>query len=286
MTADGWVVSSTGGAVSWAQVANPFSPPRSVNALKITGASGVTDAAVRFPIEGVLAARLASQTVTFQLSVQNNSGASITPTLTVKHAGSADNWASPTTDVSAQALQTIANGASGVLSYTFACAAGAVNGLSITVDFGGSLNGAGASVTVGLADIRIAGTVWNPHLRNASIEWLLCQRYLPGFFGDASSQFLGHGAVQTSTTADVGFQFAVPARASVTGISASAASTFGFISGGSVTACTSIAWNQGGRTGAGVQIGITGMTANQATQLWTLAASTFLLFTGAEILGA
>ena len=95
-TADGWIVLPAGASVT-AQQAGGRALTK--NSLQIFGAASVTDLSVKQRIESNIAAALAGQTVTVQAQIYNNTGGSITPLLSVKHAGSQDNWTSPTTDV-------------------------------------------------------------------------------------------------------------------------------------------------------------------------------------------
>ena len=100
-TADGWIVLPSGASVTASQAAGRL---LTKNSLEITGAASVTDVIVKQRIESLIAAVFCSQTVTVQAQIYNNTGGTITPTLTVKHAGSQDIWSSPTTDVSAESL--------------------------------------------------------------------------------------------------------------------------------------------------------------------------------------
>jgi hypothetical protein len=150
---DGVLAGCAGATLGWARIASTFAAPLTVHALKLTGQASVTDAFIRFPLESFDAAPLAGRTCTFQMRFINGTGGSITPTITVKHPAAKDDWTTPTTDVSAVNLQTVTNGSEAVLAYTFNCNAAAINGLSITVDFGGSLNGS-KNVTLGEFDLR------------------------------------------------------------------------------------------------------------------------------------
>jgi hypothetical protein len=187
-TADGWIVVPTG--ASCTVVAN--GPEGNIGGLvgvyydlTMTGATSVTDILVKQRIESYVAAPLANQTVTVQAWVFNNTGASITPTLTVKHAGAQDNWASPTTDVNAVSLQSCANGAWTNVAYTFASSGVAYNGLEVTFDFGNNFGTSGKSVSITACDIRVTPAVATglnanpppPELRPVAAELAFCQRY-------------------------------------------------------------------------------------------------------------
>jgi hypothetical protein len=148
-TAEGVYAVPTGASITWAQVTTVPTGCLTVNGVKLTGASSVSDIAVRFVLESYAAAQLAGQTVTFQLPIINNAGTSITPTIATKYPTAHDNWASSTTDLAATNLQAVANNASGTLSYTFTVAANAVNGYEIVIDFGNNFSSAAKSVTLG-----------------------------------------------------------------------------------------------------------------------------------------
>jgi len=110
-SADGWIVGAAGATVSWGQGGVRSGGATRVS-MSITGASGVTDAFLRQRIEGSIAAPLAGQIVTVQAQVKNNTLSSITPTLTVRRAGSTDVWSSGvSTDVSGQSFQACPAGA-------------------------------------------------------------------------------------------------------------------------------------------------------------------------------
>ena len=217
MGADGVVVSATGANVTASQIASPFATPNTYWALKLLGQSGVTDLAVRFPIESLRAAALAGRTCTFQLAVHNPTGSAFTPAITVKHASAQDNWGSPVTDVNAATLQGCPAASDTVVAYTFACAAGAINGLSITVDFGGAVNGIGSFIAVSAFDCRVTATLPvglcsvapSPELRDPASEFAFCQRYFatsydngvaPGTITSAGQETLSTVTSSTNVT--------------------------------------------------------------------------------------
>ena len=235
-TADGWVVSTTGAACAWSQTTGLN---KTTYALKLTGASGLTDVVVRKRVESFIAAALAGTNVTFQMRVQNNSGGSITPTVTIRHLNTSDigvgtPWTSPsaTTDVSAATLQTIANNQTGVLAYTYSAPAGTANGIEIAIDFGTSLNNTN-NIVVCEFDVRAtpgvaAGQNNGPppvELRPVSIEAPVCSRYLPAFTPGSGSG-LTTGAMQNTTGSDAPINFQVPARVIPGGITVSSAGHF------------------------------------------------------------
>jgi hypothetical protein len=123
--------------------------------LKVTGATSVSDVTIGQRIESADAAPLAGKTVTFQHAVYNSTGASITPTLATRYAGSTDVWTGPTTDLAATNLQPCANAAWTVVAYTFAVSANAVNGYEIKVDFGNNSTTNSKYVQISAADLRV-----------------------------------------------------------------------------------------------------------------------------------
>lgn len=153
-TAGGWCaegvyVIPTGASVTCANAANGLTTPRTLQAIQITSAASVTDIKVRFVLDAADAVSLGGQTSTFQIPVLNQSGASLTPSLTTKYPTATNNWASSTTDLSAVNLQTCTNSSTCVEAYSFATSANAINGYEAVIDLG-SLGASGThSVEIG-----------------------------------------------------------------------------------------------------------------------------------------
>ena len=142
-TAEGIVCLETGATVTASRVSNSLTNPTSFFALKLLGASSNTDVTCRFVISSYDAAVLAGQTITFQIPILNDTGGSLTPTITTKYPTTQDgsvtgggNWAASTTDLTTKNLQSCANGATCTEAYTFTVNAGANNGYEIVIDFG------------------------------------------------------------------------------------------------------------------------------------------------------
>jgi hypothetical protein len=181
-SADGWYIVPTGASVAWAQV--PGRGP-TLYSLKVTGATSVTDVTVKQRIESSVAAPLEGQIVTVQAEVYNSTGAAITPTLTVRHAGSVDNWSSPVTDVSAVSLQSAANSQWTQVAYTFQASAASSNGLEISFDFGNNFSSSSQLIQITELDVRstpgVATGINNgpplPELRPIGVELPFNQRY-------------------------------------------------------------------------------------------------------------
>jgi hypothetical protein len=183
---DGWIIVPTGASCTAAQsTANGRTGRLSTYSLLLTGATGVTDILFKQRIESYIAQPLEGQQVTVQAEVYNNTGGSITPTLTVKHANAADDWSASTTDVNAESLQSCANGAWTQVAYTFAASSSSGNGLEITVDLGNNFSTTGKSAQVTELDIRVTPGVATgtnsapptPEMRPCQAELAFCQRY-------------------------------------------------------------------------------------------------------------
>jgi hypothetical protein len=184
-TADGWMVNFGGAAGTVARVSNGRSGAYTLYALRLTGATSCTDVQLLQRIESYIAVRAAGNPITVQAQITNNTGASITPTLSAAHAGSQDNWTSPTNELSGASLQACPNGATTLVSYTFTPSTSAANGLEIWFDFGNNLSSNAKSVTVAEVDVQVTPGVPTglnanppvPELREVGDETRLCQRY-------------------------------------------------------------------------------------------------------------
>jgi hypothetical protein len=153
IAANGWSVIPSGASMTWARVAQGNNG--TTQSLQATGASGVTNVTIGQRIESFDAAQLAGRTVTFQMAVFNNTGASITPKISTRYVGSADTWTSPVADVTAVDLQACANGVWTVVAYTFTPNAGAANGYEVKIDFGNNFSSTSKSVQVTAAELRM-----------------------------------------------------------------------------------------------------------------------------------
>ena len=216
--ADGWIVLPASAGVTAAQAGGRL---LTKNSVQVTGASSVTDVIVKQRIESLIAAAFCSQTVTVQAQIYNNTGASIAPLLTVKHAVSQDVWTSPTTDVNAVSLQPCANGAWTLVGYTFVANANSYNGLEIAFDFGNNFGANTKTLQITECDIRVtpgaaAGLNANlppPELRPIATELGFCQRYFAAWSSTAANSPFAGGFVDTSTSALFGLFFPVSMRA-------------------------------------------------------------------------
>ncbi len=188
---DGWYIVPTGASVSWAQAGGRSTTK---NSLQVMGASSVTDLIIKQRIESYIAAALSNQTVTVQAQVYNNTGASVAPTLSVKHANSQDSWGSSTTDVNGVSLQSCANRAWTQISYTFSASASSYNGVEISFDFGNNVGSSSNSIQITELDVRVTPGVATglnsnpppPELRSIFTERLFCGRYFYSTYTNAA----------------------------------------------------------------------------------------------------
>ena len=221
---DGWITNNTfsaGAGPVMSQVANNRTGAMTLWALKILGATNCTDVIFQQRIESYIAAQFGTQTVTVQAQVFNNTGGSITPTLTVKYPTATDNYASTTTDsnISGTNLQACANGAWTQVSYTFTPTGTVGLGMQVMFDFGNNFSANTKYVYVTELDIRatpgvvigLNGAPPVPELRPIPGELLFCQRYFfqwnsdgaagdPIIFGQAISTTVMFGSFQYATT--------------------------------------------------------------------------------------
>lgn len=286
---DGIIIGSTGANVTWAQAAGLGSTSFS---LQITGQAGVTDTFWKQRIESNRAARFNNQQVCVQCKIANNSGASITPALTIQHPTAADNYAGVVVDVNAVALQACPSGQTTNVAYTFAASPNSLNGLEAIFDIGNALAGTGKNIQVGEFDIRVlpaspTGLVSNPprpELRPVSMELLDAQRYLPAIIPGANSG-IATAAMQTTTQADVAIPFKVQARVPPSSIQLSSAAHFSLTLSGANNNCTAVAFSNAGVFGATLSVSDTGhaYTANAASIFQSSNAAASILFLGAEL---
>jgi trimeric autotransporter adhesin len=213
-TLDGWLVAPSGAAVSASQAAGIGS---SLHSLQVTGASGNTDVQIVRRVESFIAAPFAGQTAILQFKTKNNSGASITPSVSFSSPATADNFSSKLTSAgTTTATQACANGATTLCSIAVAISAAATNGLQIAIDLG-ALTSASDTVQISEIDLSLApnaapGLVnFPPPVRLARIDEDLrfCERCL---------SLTGNGAAGSASASTIGFgiRFPQPMRATPT----------------------------------------------------------------------
>lgn len=294
-TADGWIVTPAGASVTVERTAGRAS---TLYAMKITGAASVTGLTLKQRIESYLCASLypnATAQVTVQAKIYNNTGASITPTLTVKHATAVDNWTSATTDVNAVNLQSCPNATLTTVAYTFASASGTANGLEVTFDFGNNFTTTGDIIEISELDIRVTSGVStglnaappSPELMGIQDQISLCQRYLPYFDFTGNNQTIGVGLASGTNQGQVTIPLMVKTRIATTGVTVSSGSHFRLVNGSGGTATTSITFASASPASATVFAGLgsSPLTLNTALSLdnGSNGSSAYLYFTGAEL---
>jgi Major tropism determinant N-terminal domain len=291
-TADGWQVNWTASSSAAPTISQAGGRLLTKSSLEITGATNITDVQVQQRIESLVAAAFCSQNVTVQAQVYNNTGASITPTLTVKRPSTQDGWSGTvSTDVNAASLQACANGAWTQVAYTFSANSASYNGLEIIVDFGNNFGSSSKDIQITECDIRVtpgatAGQTNSnpppPELRPVAIETLFCQRYLyviaPGATDALISEVgLAYGA--GAAVCPVGYPATMrsaPALAiSAAGDFAPATSTAGVAAD-----FTSVTLNSNSTTSLGLLngSGSSGLTAGNATFFLATDTSAKLTF--------
>src|ERR1700722_10562407 len=151
-TADGWFVIPTGAAVTANTAAGRL---YTVNSLQVTGATSVTDVKVIQPIESYISAPMSGQVVTFQAQIFNNTLATITPTISVKHPSVQDTYTANTVDIVATNLQSCANGVWTQVSYSWTASANSNLGMEIILDFGNNFSATTKFIQITECDLRV-----------------------------------------------------------------------------------------------------------------------------------
>lgn len=220
-TAGGWAaegiwVAPSGASVTFAQQSNGSFAPAAFNYLQIIGAASVSDLTIRFPIESYRAAVLGGNAVTCQLPITQTTGGSITPTITVRRATAGqDNFTSLATDVNAQPMQTVGNGANAILAYTFTANGASFLGLSIDIDFGNNFGSNSNNVSIGGGfDCRptpgvstgINNSPPNPGIQDPAADQAWNARYFQSTYdnGTAGGAATHTGLVQIGIAGDSG----------------------------------------------------------------------------------
>lgn len=206
-TADGWIVVPTGASVTSARTTG-----RSLTAysLLVTGNTSVTDVIVKQRIESRVASAMTSQTVVFQAWVKNNTGGSITPTLTVIHPTATDDYTGTVTDVSAVSLQACPNTSWTQVMYAFTASSSSALGMEVSLDFGNNFSSNAKSIQLTEVDLRVAPGYLTgltqiapyPQFRPVHEELVFCQRYYDKSVNQSAdiglNVFTAGGAILTS----------------------------------------------------------------------------------------
>ena len=296
-TLDGYMV-ATGGATCTVSQVGSTPGARAPNGIQITGQAGVTGTVLKLPIESIVSQALASRSVVFQCKMLNNSGATITPLLTIAHPNGVDSWNAASTDFGAVPLQPCPAGALTQLSWSGMMPAAAANGLCFTVSVGAALGGPGRNVSFYDWDLREAAGVRIPELRDVSAELLQCARYLPFYEAKTVNNSITCGAMQNTyldsnpglaNMGDFAFVFKTPTRLPVSGATlVPGPGNLSLTVSGIDLFATRFQFSNGGTASAECAIGDTDSTAwlpNDASNLGLIAPGR-IYFTGAELNGS
>lgn len=286
---DGWIITPTGASCTAIQTTtNTRSGALTTHSLMVTGATSVTGITVKQRIESVISQQLEGQTCTVQAQVYNNTGTTITPALTVKHAGTTDNWGAPVTDINAVAMQACASGGWTQICYTFNASTSSGTGLEVTFDFGNNFSTTGKDIQITELDLRATpGASTGVNSSPPPIETLpypaqlsFCQRYLAVFNG-TNGVLVAPAYAATSVLANAQYVHKVYPRTVFTGVTTTAANAFSFSAAAGNATCTSITLNVSGYEFTSLNCGAS-VTAGQGGLLFS-ASNSQIVFTGAEL---
>lgn len=178
---------SNGGGITVSQETNTISGIQTEKMCRYTGASGVTGVYYVYRVESKDAVQLNGNSATFSIYIENNSGASISPTIDYYHPTAIDNFSGLTTIASGVALGTIADGASARLTATTDLSGTTItNGLMFQVNFGSALTSGTIDFTGVCLNVGDQAPANYPH-RSYGEELALCQRYYQQW-GPSSSE--------------------------------------------------------------------------------------------------
>jgi hypothetical protein len=254
-TLDGWAVSPIGANVSWQQ-AGPVgnATTYSLTSFGLLGASGLTGCTVTQRIESNMAAQIAGKRVTVQFLISNQTGATLTPTISTYYPTATDNYTSAVADLGAGTqLQTIPSGGQATVAYTFTTNSLATRGYGFDLAFGSQLNGTGKNVYISAADIRFTpdaplglnNAPPRPEYRPHGPETILCHKYYwrlgNGILIQGYGQGSGANTYQTITLPTLMRATPVLSTTFVSGINVQSQSAIGLWAGGFQIRITSAA---------------------------------------------
>jgi hypothetical protein len=203
---DRWFCVSNGGTVTLAQVAGTGSTQYRA---QITGGASVSALYFGQRIEQAYSYDLAGTTCTLAVDISNSLLTSIT--YTISYANSADAFGTigtPTKTTIATGSWTVTNT---LTRYTVSVAipAAATTGLEILFSVGAQTSG---TWVIGNAQFEQGSVATVFDRRPYTTELLLCQRYCPAWQATATTQIVGQGGGQSTTSMGMLYQFPVAAR--------------------------------------------------------------------------
>jgi hypothetical protein len=181
-TLDGWAIQPSGSSVTVTQAAGIGS---SLHSIQITGATGNTQVAIVRRVESFIAAPFAGQTAILQFKINNNSGASITPSVSFSSPATQDVFTS-TLSAAATTTNTQAcpNGATTLCAIAVTLSASITTGLQVAINLG-ALASSSDTVQISEIDMSLApnatvGLIASPpsaRLARIDEDLRFCQRY-------------------------------------------------------------------------------------------------------------
>jgi len=155
--ADCWQVVTTGASVTASIAAGRLN---SYQCMQVNGATSHTALTIKQRMEALQAAYTANQQITVQAYIYNGSGASITPTLTIKYPTATDNWTSTSTLINANNLQVCPDASWTQVAFAFASNTTANAGMEVSFSFG-ALNTTSKYVRIGECAMTITPNIAN-----------------------------------------------------------------------------------------------------------------------------
>ncbi len=212
-TADRWYAYCTGANVTGQVVAGSA---QSQKRYQFTGAASVTAIGLGTRLEARDTYDLNSQTVTIAADLANSLLTTVTWTLS--RATTTDDTfgtlAAPTVTQIATGTFTV-NSTVSRYSAQVSVPAAATTGLQLVFSVGAQTSG---TWTIGDVQLELGSTASAFERRSFAAEQAMCQRYLPAFIANGSSQPVGFGWAKTTSTGNFFFNYLVAPRAVPTGV--------------------------------------------------------------------
>ena len=233
---------STGGTATISRQTNSISLAGTKYMCRMAGASGVSAMSFYHKIEATNAAQFAGEIITVSAKIENNSGASITPTLQIYRPTTTDDTFSALTSItSASSGDGMADGTEALQVWTFdLIGEDTTKGLQLSFNVGAITTG-----TVDIAEIKLElGDTATPFRGvEYGVELAKCQRYFERQVSGSTFTAFGAGVSISTTVAEVSLNYTPPKRALPT---ISTGGTFGVRDGASTQTTTSITTSHSG----------------------------------------
>lgn len=232
---DGFMIVATGAQIDWFQSTEGNGQAYSI---RLRGNTSLTNAGWKYRVESYRSSQLVSTAldpIIVQHTIFNNTGASVTPVLTVKRGGALDDFSSPVTEVSSQSTTAIADGTFGTVAFCFTpTTLGGRNGYDVEWDYGAAINANTKNIYVYTDDIRSVvgatpGLITNPPIVQklpVGLEEADALRYFRKWVWTTSPSYTVAGQAVGTTSAIFTLPLSPPMRKAPTGITVSANSDF------------------------------------------------------------